>query len=490
MNRAMQVSARVRRVNDAELCPSGDYVLYWMTSARRPAHNFALDYAIARARELEKPVLVLEALTSGYRWASDRLHRFVLEGMADNRAAFANSALRYYPYVEPSAKAGRGLVEALAKRAALVVADDFPCFFLPRLLASVGCRLPVRCEAVDGNGIVPLSAVPREFARAFDFRRFLAKQFHEHAQVRPKQRPLQNLRLPKLSGLPREVLSRWPMPSEALLSGDAHALARLPIDHGVRPAPVRGGYRAAREVLARFREQRLRAYVDDRNHPDLQATSELSAYLHFGHISAHEILAAVLDDDELSFDELEPAPNAQKGPFFQLRPSPGAYLDQLVTWRELGYNFCVRRPKDYCDYESLPAWAQRSLAEHENDAREVRYAHEQLESGSTGDPLWNAAQHQLVESGQMQNYMRMLWGKRVIGWTSSPQVAYETLVELNNKYALDGRNPNSYSGIGWCFGRYDRPWGPERSVYGLVRFMSSDSARRKLRLKEYLKRWG
>lgn len=483
-------SARVRRVNDAPLRPAGQYVLYWMTAARRTSHNFALDHAIACARELDRPVVVLEALTSGYRWASERLHRFVLEGMADNRAAFEPSAIRYYPYVEPAPKAGRGLVEALADHAALVVADDFPCFFLPGLLASVASRLAVRCEAVDGNGIVPLGSVPREFARAFDFRRFLAKELAEHARVLPKARPLQGLQLPKLAKWPAGVLSRWPMASDALLACDAAALARLPIDHSVPAGHLKGGQRAARQTLKRFVEQRLRSYVELRNHPDAHASSGLSPYLHFGHVSAHEVFVEVLADDELLPRELEPASNAAKGPFFALRPGPAAYLDQLVTWRELGYNFCARRGDDYERYESLPEWARRSLAEHVRDAREATYSFQQLEAGATADPLWNAAQRQLRESGEMHNYLRMLWGKRVIAWCKSPKDAYETLVELNNKYALDGRNPNSYSGIGWCFGRYDRPWGPERPVYGLVRYMTSDSARRKLHLKQYLARWG
>lgn len=481
-------SARVRLVNAAPVAPRGDYVLYWMTSARRTAHNFALDHALALARELARPLLVLEALTASSRWASDRSHAFVLRGMADNRAAFAKARVFYYPYVEPEAKAGRGLVEALAARAAVVVADDFPCFFLPRLLASVAARLKVRCVAVDSNGILPIAAVPREFARAFDFRRFLGKSLAGHALVAPRAEPLKRLSLPDLQPLPRRVLERWPMASEALLSGAVGALSALPIDHGVRPAPLLGGSVAARRALARFCSERLDRYVDARNHPDEQVTSELSAYLHFGHVSAHEVFESVLAQDELSAKELEPAP-AQKSPFWQLRPGPAAYLEQLVTWRELGYGFCARRPDSYERYESLPEWARRSLSLHAKDPRAVTYSTEELERAETADPVWNAAQRELVETGAMHNYLRMLWGKLVVGWTQNPQAAYELLVELNNKYALDGRNPNSYSGIAWCFGRYDRPWGPERPIYGMIRYMTSESARRKLRMKRYLERW-
>jgi deoxyribodipyrimidine photo-lyase len=488
MMRAMH-PARVRQANDAPARPEGMYVLYWMTAAHRPCHNFALDHAIALAREFQKPLVVLEAITLSYRWASDRLHKFMLEGMADNHAAFENSAVHHYPYVEPVTGAGRGLFETLAKSAVVVVTDEFPCFFLPQLL-SHAANSQVRCDAVDGNGIVPLNRVPREFTRAFDFRRFLAKEFASHARSLPKARPLQNLNLPQLRELPDAVNARWPRPSPELLTGQTSALARLSIDHAVRPGHIDGGYRTARRTLKRFCERHLRTYVEDRNHPDLAATSELSPYLHFGHISAHEIMAAVLADDELSAGALEPSPDAQQGPFFQLRPGPAAFLDQLVTWRELGFNFCARRPSDYESYDSLPEWARRSLQKHEKDPREAQYSLQQLESASTSDPLWNAAQRQLVESGVMHNYLRMLWGKRVIEWAKNPRNAYDILVELNNKYALDGRDPNSYSGIGWCFGRYDRPWGPERPIFGLIRYMTSESARRKLRLKQYLERWG
>lgn len=485
----MSLSARVRSANQAPVAPRGQYVLYWMTSARRAAHNFALDHAIRFARELEKPLVVLEALTTSYRWASDRFHSFILQGMADNRAAFEKSPVLYYAYVEPEPKAGRGLVEALASRAALVVADDFPCFFLPRLVASVAARMNVRCDAVDSNGIVPLAEVPREFSRAFDFRRYLGKGLVGHARVAPLAEPLKNLRLPALARLPSDVTARWPKASDSLLLGETIALASLPIDHQVKPGLLRGGRRAGRHALDRFCRERLERYVDERNHPDARVTSQLSPYLHFGHISAHEVFARVLAHDELSPGELEPAPSSQKSPFFQLRPGPAAFLDQLVTWRELGYNFCTRRPDTYERYESLPEWARRSLAQHQKDRREATYSVEELEAARTGDALWNAAQRELLETGEMHNYMRMLWGKRMIAWSKTPMAAYELLVELNNKYALDGRNPNSYSGIGWCFGRYDRPWGPERPVYGLVRYMTSDSARRKLRLKQYLERW-
>ncbi len=166
-----------------------------------------------------------------------------------------------------------------------------------------------------------------------------------------------------------------------------------------------------------------------------------------------------------------------------------AFLDELVTWRELGYNMCAHRD-DYNQYESLPDWARTTLEKHARDRRQRIYSLRQLERSETYDPLWNAAQRQLVREGRMHNYLRMLWGKKILEWTPSPREALAVMLELNNKYAVDGRDPNSYSGIFWCLGRYDRPWGPERKIFGKVRYMSSENTARKLSVAGYLERYG
>ncbi len=168
--------------------------------------------------------------------------------------------------------------------------------------------------------------------------------------------------------------------------------------------------------------------------------------------------------------------------------SAEAFLDQLITWRELGYNMCWQR-EDYDQYESLPEWAQITLAKHDRDHREYCYELEEFEAANTHNALWNAAQTQLVTEGRMHNYMRMLWGKKILHWSESPQEALKIMIHLNNKYALDGRNPNSYSGIFWCLGRYDRAWGPERPIFGKIRYMSSKNTARKFHVDGYLQRY-
>jgi deoxyribodipyrimidine photo-lyase len=168
--------------------------------------------------------------------------------------------------------------------------------------------------------------------------------------------------------------------------------------------------------------------------------------------------------------------------------SAESFLDQLITWRELGYNMCTHLPL-YDRYESLPAWAQETLNRHRKDPRPYLYGLDQFENAETHDPIWNAAQRQLKREGRLQNYLRMLWGKKILEWTRSPEEALDIMIHLNNKYALDGRNPNSYTGIFWILGRYDRPWGPERLVFGKIRYMSSENTARKLRVKQYLRKY-
>ncbi|HRI66925.1 MAG TPA: deoxyribodipyrimidine photolyase, partial [Polyangium sp.] len=176
--------------------------------------------------------------------------------------------------------------------------------------------------------------------------------------------------------------------------------------------------------------------------------------------------------------------------FWGLRAPVEAFLEQLVTWREVGFNMCVHRPHEYMSYSSLPAWAQRTLDEHAADRRSVIYSRSDLEEARTGDAVWNAAQRELVRDGRIHNYLRMLWGKRMLEWTVTPRDALDVLIEFNDKYALDGRDPNSYSGIFWILGRYDRPWAPVRQIYGTIRYMSSTNTLKKIDMKKYLVAYG
>lgn len=454
-----------------------------MIAARRSRWNFALQHAIARARELRVGLVVLEGLRVDYRWSSPRLHRFVVEGMAANARAFAASPVRYVPYVEPSVGAGRGLLEALAADACVVVTDHFPSFFLPRMVSAAAARLPVRLEVVDGNGLLPLSATDRPFPTAMAFRWHLQRTLPQHLGEAPVAEPLAGLELPPAT-LPS--LDRWPTPAADLLAAPA-GVDRLPLLHRVPSVSSVGGAEEAARRLDRFLDRGLSDYEEGRRHPDREGGTGLSAYLHFGHVSSHEIVHRVLERSTWTPDRLG-KPNGRKEGWWNAGSSEEAFLDQVITWRELGFVYAEHRP-DHDRYEANPDWARASLAAHASDRREWVYPLEVLDGAGTHDPIWNAAQRELVATGVMHNYLRMLWGKKVLEWSASPEAAFDVLVELNNRYALDGRNPNTYSGVGWVFGRFDRPWGPERPIYGNIRYMTSDATRRKLDLEGWLERW-
>jgi deoxyribodipyrimidine photo-lyase len=477
-------AARIRVVNDSAVNATGDYVLYWMIANRRTRFNFSLDRAVAWARELGRPLVVLEALRVDYPHASERIHRFVIDGMAANARGFDGSQALYYPYVEPAPGAGRGLLERLGQHACLVVTDDFPCFFLPEAVKSAGARLRVRLEAIDSNGLMPMASVPQAYPAAVHLRRFMQKSLRKHLADVPTTKPLAGALPPRVAALPAGVSERWPAAGMALLSEGA-SLSHLPIDRDVRAVATTGGEDAARRALKSFVDRRLEMYHERQNHPDDRATSRLSPYLHFGQISAHEVFSAVMRAEGWNLGRLAHSASGAREGWWGVRPGAEAFLDQVVVWRELGFNTCFRRPHDYDRFEGLPDWAQATLLKHASDPRPFAYDFAAFERAKTHDPLWNAAQRELVRDGWMHNYMRMLWGKKILEWSPTPQDALHTMIALMNRWALDGRDPNSYAGYTWILGRYDRPW-PERPIYGTVRSMSSANTQRKVRVRQYL----
>lgn len=479
---------RIRPVNQTPVGPKGRFVLYWMTAARRTERNFGLQRAVEWAVDLKKPLVVLEALRYGYPWASDRLHRFIMDGMIDNRAQLQGKPVLYYPYLERTRGEGKGLLKALADLACNVVTDDFPAFFLPRMLEAAGEHLPIRLEAVDSNGILPLAATDRVFLTAFSFRRFLQGELREHLGSFPKKDPLARAPLPPPPTLPRQLTKKWPAATEALLQADTAGLSAYAIDHRVAPAPIRGGSKEASAALTRFLRHRLERYAEEGSHPDSEVTSGLSPYLHFGHISSHEVFTRLTRTEKWSVRRLGIKATGGRSGWWRMSDGAERFLDQLITWRELGYNMCSKR-RDYAEYDSLPDWARETLRQHEKDPRPHIYSKDDFEDARTHDPLWNAAQRQLLEEGRIQNYLRMIWGKKILEWSPSPREALAIMIELNDRYALDGRDPNSYSGIFWTLGRYDRPWAPERPIFGKIRYMSSRNTERKLRLRKYLERY-
>ena len=478
---------RIHALNQQPIRKDGEFVLYWMIANRRPSWNGSLDRANEHAQALQKPLVVLEALRNGYQWASDRLHHFILQGMKDNQRAFSDSPAFYYPYEEDQQNAGRGLLAALSKRACVIVTDDFPAFMFPRMTAAAGRKVQVLLEKVDSNGLYPMHDTDRVFTVAHSFRRHLQKTLLPHLEWSAKANPFSEAQLPVLETMSSEILERWPLADMEYWTKGAEVLASRPIDHDVsivEEAP--GGIVEAERRFQRFLQFRLPRYADERNEVDEEAASGLSAYLHFGHISTHRIFAALVEREGWTLAHVADKPNGKRHGWWGMSEASESFLDELITWREIGFNMCALRD-DYDRYDALPEWAKTTLAEHSSDRREYVYCLEEFEHSRTHDKLWNAAQRQLVTEGRIHNYLRMLWGKKILEWTSTPQEALAVMVELNNKYALDGRDPNSYSGIFWVLGRYDRAWGPVRPIFGKIRFMSSESTARKLKVQRYLR---
>jgi deoxyribodipyrimidine photo-lyase len=452
----MRINERVIQLNDKAVNSNARYVLYWMQMYKRVDNNHSLICAIRRANELRLPLVVYEGLKYYYPWASDRLHTFMLEGVEEKRLEFEKLGIRYVFYLQKDADSPQNIVAALARDAALIVTDDFPCFIIPEHNRRIATRTEIPVFAVDSNGIIPMSKFDKEEYAAYT--------------IRPKINKLLDCYLKPLANEKVDIPSvglEVDCPETVVTAGNITSLvAECSIDHSV-PASMRykGGTAEGRKRLRTFVEEILPDYDKARNKPDRDGSSRLSSYLHFGYLSPLEIALAVRSAD---------AP----------QESIDAYLEELIVRRELSYNMTLFNDK-YDSLGALPAWVQKSMREHADDQRTHLYTLEQLEAGETHDELWNAAQREMVQTGEMHNYVRMLWGKNVIAWSPSYEVAFDTLVHLNNKYCLDGRNPNSYCGILWCFGKHDRAWF-ERPVFGLIRYMASSSTGKKFDSRKYI----
>ena len=452
----MQIDERVTALSDKTVNKKGRFVLYWMQMYKRVDLNHALFYAIRCSNELDLPLIVYEGLKYYYPWANDRLHTFILEGVEEKRTAFEKLGIKYLFYLQTDGNAPKQVVKKLAQDAALIVTDDYPAFIIPEHNRRIALKADVPVYAVDSNGVIPMSRFKTEEYAAYTIRPKISKvldqylQTFEYEAVRNRSIGLE-VECPDTPVNPENISS---------------LVAECDIDHSVRPSDLyHGGSHNGRNRLDRFINDILPSYDATRSKPDRDGSSRLSSYLHFGFISALEIAIAVESAD---------APDSAKE----------AYLDELIVRRELSFNM-ARHNANYDSLEALPSWAHKTMREHINDERPVIYSLEQLEAGETHDELWNAAQREMVITGEMHNYVRMLWGKNVIAWSPTYEVAFETLVHLNNKYCLDGRDPNSYAGILWCFGKHDRPWF-DRPIFGTMRYMKSESTRKKFDAKKYI----
>ncbi len=504
--------ARVRNANDHKPDTTGEYVLYWCSMYRRLTHNHALDYALHWARQLKKPLVVYEGLKLNAPWASTRFHQFILEGMIDNAAAAKELGVIYWPFVETPDDRGRGLVRQLCSKACLLVTDDYPQYIVPAQIRAIAEQVTIPVYAVDGNSVVPLSLLGPPTGAAAHLRPKIHKQFALAWANRASAEP--DFEKVGVKKAPKPPFKLWEAPK------DLGAFVRgLPVDQTVPAVSgAIGGTVEAKLVLKDFLKFKLKKYGTERNLPDApkrNAASGLSWHLHYGHLSIEELIAATLPDGWTEADIH--TKTRDKSDFYCRDTNVNGFLDEAITWRDVGYqwNFAksrlatggsnrsweARGERPSFNFESydfspvaasgtldgvLPAWAKATLNKHAGDRREYLYNLEQFENADTHDDLWNAAQRELVATGRIHNYLRMLWAKKVLEWSESPEAAYRILELLNNKYAIDGRDPNSYTGILWTFGLFDRFWPPERPVLGNIRYMSSGNTAKKFKMGPYI----
>jgi photolyase PhrII len=445
------LSERASLVAAGEPPAGAAFVVYWAHHALRTDENPALELACALAESRGLPLVVYSGLAGAHPYLSDRHATFVLEGLRDFAGQLAAIGIPYAVNLDIAARPDAG-IDRIAARAYAIVTEDFPAAPYADWTASIARRTKRAVIAVDTACVVPMNRVDGVFDRAYAFRD--ATERERAARVA--------MRWPA----PRLRETSWPLVEHGIPEVDwrtldiARTVASLDIDHSVAPVvDTPGGSAAGLARWNEFRATRLADYARDRNDAAIPGVSRMSAYIHYGMVSpmriAREAHAAGAD----------------------------TYLAELLVWRELAYQWCRHVP-DHSSFDALPAWARRTLAAHAQDER-AALSWEQLASGRTGDRLWDLAQRSLAMHGELHNNVRMTWGKAVIGWTRSPEAAIATLIDLNNRFALDGADPASYGGILWCLGLFDRPFTPELPVLGSVRPRTTDGHAERLDLDAY-----
>jgi len=448
----------------------GRRILYWMQASVRVRDNLALAWAQREARERNLPLEVLFCLDAGFPEANARSFAFLLDGLADVARGLEAQGLRLTVARSPAVPA----VQAAGATAAVVVFDRAYLPFARRQRHEVALGLPCPVVMAEDNAAVPVRAVSDkdEWAAAT-----LRPKLMRQAGVEPfLPRPLPGIASSRPTDLVEDLAAAGIAVVDPARGRDL--LADLAVDTGVGPTALVGGEGEAWARWEEFRDHRLEAYDEARNDPNLDGASGLAPYLHFGHLSPLSLM------EDLKRRDLWQEPTT----FRSAGSDPvSKFLDEALVRRELSFNFVLYNA-DHPTWLSLPPWARKTLGDHAADPRAAVYDRAAWEAGRTHDRVWNAAQHQLVSTGTIHGYLRMYWGKKLLEWSADPAQAYLDALYLNNKYALDGRDPNSYAGVAWCFGKHDRPWG-ERAVYGLVRSMTAGGLRRKFDVDAYVARF-
>jgi len=443
---------RVQPLNETDIC-KGDYVLYWMQQSQRAAHNHALEHAVQQANTLDRRLLVAFGLMDDYPEANLRHYTFMLEGLKETQATLESRGIKMVLRLgQPPEVALR-----LGRRASMIVCD---CGYLKHQRAwreQVAQQANCPVVQVESDVIVPVEVVSDKAEYAA---RTIRPKINRHLEaylvgLEPTQAKHPSLGL-KVKGID--------------LNDTEQLLRKLNLDRSVPPVSdfFKGGTSQAAKRFEGFIRHRLKHYDQHSNQPQTDDISHMSPYLHFGQISP--LFLAL---------QLRKAPNS-------LKAAKDTYIEELVVRRELAMNFAYYT-SNYDAYACIPGWARKTLADHQNDKRDYVYSRRQLENADTHDPYWNACMLEMKHTGFMHNYMRMYWGKKILEWSATPQKAYRTTLAINNKFFLDGRDPNSYTGVAWIYGVHDRAWA-ERSIFGKTRYMAASGLERKCDIAAYVEK--
>ena len=450
---AIAENKRVTVRRGGEPKADGKCVVYWLQRAQRALDNSALEVAIQCGNALGLPVVAYFSVIPNYPNANLRHYHFLKQGLPDIAEGTAERGVGFVVRRPTDGDTLEAFIDEV--NAAMVVGDENVCREPERWRAALARKLRIPFFTVDADVVVPSAKFGKSFVLLHHFRPKL------HAQLPEFLKPVEEIK----------VLHRWKQaPRSYDLRRDiTEGFDKL--DRSVGPVDTFvGGTKAALKRLREFTETQLADYDEQRNHPETRGTSQMSPYLHYGHISPITIALAVQEA-------------VRHGKATQAIADK--YLDELIGWRELSVLFCKHNP-NYDNWECAEPWARKTLLAHAGDPRPWTYTLKQLEQSETHDELWNASQRQMVRDGWMHNYMRMYWAKKILEWSPDPATAFRWAVELNDKYELDGRDPNGYSGIAWAMvGKHDRPWF-DRPVFGLVRYMSGESTGKKFDSRRYI----
>jgi len=448
------MQGRIKNLNSKSENSSGKFVAYIMEASQRAFYNHALEFAISYANSLNKPLIVIYNLTDKYKFSNLRYYTFIIEGLIKLKKDLDERGLKFFikksDYVSGSIEISKNAVALITDRNYLKLQRNWR--------TKVAQTIDVPLIEVESDVIVPVELVS-------------GKKEPYAATIRPKILRLLDQFLEPVTHQELKINSSYIEFDHLNYKNVDEFISILQIDRTVKPVSeyYEGGYDKAMEFLKIFIEKKLPYYKALRSDPTKDFQSELSPYIHFGQISTLQILLEILKHYNIKDENVQ------------------SFINEIVIWRELARNFCLYNPM-YNEYEGIPEWAKKTLEEHLKDKREFTYSLEELEFAKTHDSYWNAAQIQLLKTGKMHNYMRMYWAKKLIEWTEHPKIAFDYACYLNDKYELDGRDPNGYAGISWCFGTHDRPWF-ERPIFGKIRYMNDKGLERKFEIKKYVEKF-